>query len=92
MAKGKPAITGLNSQGIVDDAVKYAAKKVSGMAFKKSMKSFEKMEKTAAKAGGSITRSVDPKKSTSKRLVKQWEKHESAHVKNMARSKKYGKK
>jgi hypothetical protein len=45
MAKGKPAITGLNSQGIVDDAAKLLFKKAAKVTSKKREKAYVKMQK-----------------------------------------------
>jgi hypothetical protein len=45
MAKGKPAITGLHSQGIVDDAAKLLFKTAAKKARKKGVKAYDKMSK-----------------------------------------------
>lgn len=86
----KPAITGLHSQGIVDDIVKGLAKKISTSAGRKGAKAFVKMEKTAAKAGGSIRKSVNAAENTPRKLVKEYERNSKKMVSSYARSNKYG--
>lgn len=91
MAKSrKPAIE--RTQGI-DDIITPIAKmvfqKYANASAAKGAKAFKKMQKTAEKAGGSITKSIDPKQSTPKKLTKQWDKQHKKFTKGYDKFNKY---
>lgn len=94
MAAKKSAIEARQGHpaGIGDDIIKWGYKKLASGSAKKGAKAFEKMQKTATKAGGSIRKSVVPSENTPSRLVRQYERQSKVFKKSYDKSSLYSKK
>lgn len=93
-AKRKSAIEARQGhpEGFIDDATKWLYDRFATTYAKKGAKAFNKMVKTADKAGGSIRKSVVPSENTPNKLVRQYERQSKAFKKSYAKSDIYSKK
>lgn len=80
MPSKKPAIALGPIDDIVKAVVKELTKKQASRSFSKGQKAFGKMEKI-----GGVTKSIDPKKSSAPKTIRQWERADKKFTKNMGK-------